>query len=147
MQLKGDALARLRQDQEAINIWKKLANSEHEETANKALQSITNVLSQKALQIHSTKSSQEALSVFIDEHLKINLTPKLNELIIPILMQSEPDTEAFSDPELAQHQFQLQFNTIVIQHLEAQLIKQKKSNNCAASQKPVAISKTGPKAG
>ena len=147
MQLKGEALAELKRDKEAINVWAKLANSEHQETADKARQSISQLLAQKALLISAEKSPQEALSIFIDEHLKINLAPTFNELISPILNQSEPDNETLFDPELEQHQLQLQFNTIVIQRLEAQLINQSNSKNRSPAQKPDAISKTASKAG
>ena len=147
MQLKGEALAELKKDKEAINVWAKLAHSEHEETAEKARQSISELLAQKALLISADQSPQEALSTFIDEHLKINLAPTFNELITPILNQSEPDNEVLFDPELEQHQLQLQFNTIVIQRLEAQLIKQSNSKNRSPTQNPDAISKTAPEAG
>ena len=146
MQLKGEALAELKRDKEAISTWSKLAHSEHEETANKARQSISKLLAQKALLVSADKSPQEAISAYIDEHLKINLSPTFNELITPILNQSEPDNEALFDPELEQHQLQLQFNTIVIQRLEAQLINQSNSKNRSPAQKPGAISKTASKA-
>ena len=144
MQLKGEALAELKRDKEAISTWTKLAHSEHEETADKARQSISKLLAQKALLISADKSPQEAISAYIDEHLKINLTPTFNELITPILNQSEPDNETLFDPEIEQHQLQLQFNTVVIQRLEAQLINQSNSKNRSPAQNPAAISKTAP---
>ena len=147
MQLQGEALAELKKDKEAIKVWAKLAHSEHVETAEKARQSISQLLAQKALLISAEQSPWEALSAFIDEHLKINLAPTFNELITPILNQSEPESEALFDPELEQHQLQLQFNTIVIQRLEAQLIKQSNSKNCSPTQNPDSISKTTPEAG
>ena len=147
MQLKGEALAELKRDKEAINAWLKLVHSEHEETADKARQSISQLLAQKALLISAEKSPQEALSAYIDEHLKINLAPTFNELIAPILNQFGPGDETLFDPELEQHQLQLQFNTIVIQRLEAQLINQSNSKNHSPAQKPDAISKTASKAG
>ncbi|WP_041434333.1 tetratricopeptide repeat protein [Synechococcus sp. CC9605] len=147
MQLKGEALAELKRDKEAINVWTKLAHSEHEETADKARKSISQLLAQKALLISANKSPQEALSIFIDEHLKINLAPTFNELIAPILNQFGPGDETLFDPELEHHQLQLQFNTIVIQRLEAQLINQSNSKNHSPAEKPDAISKTASKAG
>ena len=144
MQLKGEALAELKRDNEAINAWTKLAHSEHEETADKARHSISELLAQKALLISANESPQEAISAYIDEHLKINIPPTFNELITPILNQSEPDNETMFDPELEQHKLQLQFNTIVIQRLEAQLINQSNSKNRSPAQNPAAISKTAP---
>ena len=87
------------------------------------------------------------MSAYIDEHLKINLAPTFNELIAPILNQFGPGDETLFDPELEQHQLQLQFNTIVIQRLEAQLINQSNSKNHSPAEKPDAISKTASKAG
>ena len=147
LQLKGEALDALEREHEAIQSWKQLTHSENKETATKASKSISKVLTKMAL-ISSPKSSpEEAISFYIREHLKLKLAPKFNNGLKAILEQLEQSNTDFSDPELEQQQFQLVFNTLVIECLEVQLHQQGRLNATSSAQKPGAISKTGPKAG
>ena len=98
--------------------------------------------------ISSPKSSpEEAISFYIREHLKLKLVPKFNNGLKAILEQLEQSNTDFSDPELEQQQFQLVFNTLVIECLEAQLHQQGRLNATSSAQKPGVISKTASKAG
>lgn len=147
LQLKGEALDALEREHEAIQSWKQLTHSENKETATKASKSISKVLTKMAL-ISSPKSSpEEAISFYIREHLKLKLAPKFNNGLKAILEQLEQSNTDFSDPELEQQQFQLVFNTLVIECLEAQLHQQGRLNATSSAQKPGAISKTASKAG
>ena len=147
LQLKGEALDALEREHEAIQSWKQLTHSENKETATKASKSISKVLTKMALTSSPKSSPEEAISFYIREHLKLKLAPKFNNGLKAILEQLEQSNTDFSDPELKQQQFQLVFNTLVIECLEAQLHQQGRLNATSSAQKPGAISKTGPKAG
>ena len=146
IQLKGEALAFLKRDDEAIQTWKNLVHSENNEIAQKAMRSISRSITQIALHKNTFKSPAKALSFYIKEHLKIELSPTYNEYLKEILQRLESDIQ-FSDPEIEQQQLQLVFNTKVIEHLEAQLSEQARLNIKTTSQQPGAISKTASKAG
>ena len=145
--LKGQALVALNRVDEAIQTWKKLAHSETKEIAQKAYRSISKAITQLALNTNSTNTPGAALSFYIGEHLKIELSPTYNEDLRKILKQLASSDIDFSDPEIEQQQLQLVFNTKVIEHLEAQLSEQARLNIKTTGQQPVAISKTAPKAG
>ncbi len=147
LQLKGEALAALHRHNEAIQIWKNLTFSQNEKIARKASELISESFTDKVKQISSKKSSKAALSFFIEEHLKHNLAPTLNQEVEKILKQLEPTNTDPSNPELEQHQLQLVFNTLIVESLEAQLRKQGRLNPRSAAQNPGAIGKTASKAG
>ena len=147
LQLKGESLAALEREHEAIQSWKKLTDSENRETATKASESISKTLTKMALCTNSSSSPAEAISFFIREHLELKLAPRFNIGLKAILEQLEPSNTDFSDPELEQQQLQLVFNRLVIECLEAQLHKQGRLNATSTDQKPEAIRKTAPKAG
>ena len=147
LQLKGEALAALSRNDEAIQIWTDLAKSENENIAQKASELITQNCSQKALLINSEKSPKSAILWFINQHLIRNLSPTLNHEIEDILLQLEPIDPEITDPDLKRHQLQIQLNTLVIDCLEAQRREQGHLDPSRAAQKPGAISKTAPKPG
>ena len=147
LQLKGEALFALKQTDEAIRIWKDLTNSKNENTAKKAAELITLILTQKTESINAKKSPKAAISFFIQQHLKHNLAPILNKDVEKILLQLVPPNTDISDPELQQHQLQLQFNILVIEHLETQFHNKGRLDVSAAAQRPGAIRKTAREAG
>ena len=100
-----------------------------------------------ALHTSSLKSPEEAISLFIREHLRLKLAPTFNKELNAILEQLESSNTDFSDPELEQQQLQLVFNTQVIGYLEAQLSEQGRLNASALGQHAGATGKTAPKAG
>ncbi|WP_250398768.1 hypothetical protein [Synechococcus sp. MU1648] len=147
LQLKGEALAALRRSEEAIQIWENLAHSKDENIANKACELISQTLSLKAKQISANKPPKEALFFFIEEHLKLNLAPTVNDEVEKILTQLEPSNPDSSDPELQQHRIQLLFNTLVIECFETQWRDRGRLDASATAQKPGTISKTALEAG
>ena len=147
LQFKGEVLAALKRNREAIQTWNKLAHSEDKEIANKASQAISRAITQMALHTSSLKSPEEAISLFIREHLRLKLAPTFNKELNAILEQLESSNTDFSDPELEQQQLQLVFNTQVIGYLEAQLSEQGRLNASALGQHAGATGKTAPKAG
>ena len=147
LQLKGEALAALRRNEEAIQIWKNLAHSKDENISNKARELISQNLSQRAKQISANKPPKAALFFFIKEHLKLNLAPTVNDEVEKILTQIEPSNPDSSDPELQRHRLKLLFNTLVIECFETQLRDRGRLDASATAQKPGTISKTALKAG
>ncbi|MDC3185760.1 hypothetical protein OBA47_00820 [bacterium] len=147
LQLRGESLAALEREHEAIQSWKKLTDSENKDTATKAYESIAKTLTKMALLTNSSSSPSEAISFFIREHFELKLPPRFNNGLKAILEQLEPSNTDFSDPELEQQQLKLVFNTLVTECLEAQLHKQGRLNATSMDQKPGAIRKTAPKAG
>ena len=121
LQLKGESLAALKKYNQAHKIWGDLCFSKNKKIAKEASQLLSKSLSKKALNISSTKSPKEAILYFIEEHLKLNLSPTLNNEVKTILEQIEPPTNNFSNLDLKKHQLQLIFNTQVIKCLEARL--------------------------
>ena len=145
--LKGEALAALEKDAAAFEIWIDLANSKDENIAYKATELIGYIFSEKALEISVKESPQNALSFYIEQHLKHSLGPTVNNNIKSILQKLEPPNTQFADPELQRHQFQLALNTHLIKCVEARLRERNRPNIDSPAQKPGAISKTGSKAG
>ena len=147
LQLKGEALFALKQTDEAIQIWKNLTDSKNENIAKKAAELISSTFTQKTKSINIKKSPKAAVSFFIQQHLNHNLSPILNKEVEKNLLQLKPPNTDISDPELQQHQLQLQFNTLVIEHLETQLHEKGRLDASAAAQRPGAIRKTAREAG
>ena len=145
--LKGEALAALNKNDKALNIWKDLTRSKDQNIANKASELISQFFSKKALLINAKDSPKQALSFFIEQHLKIGIAPSLNNDIKTIVEKLEqPDTK-FPDPDLERHQLQLTFNTHLIESLEARFRERNRLSAASPAQKPGAISKTASKAG
>ena len=147
LQLKCEALVALKQSEKAIQIWVRLAQFNNKELAQAASESFSKFLTKKAKRISSSRSPQEAITFYIKEHFKHHFTPSITKGIKSILEQIEPQDEDFYDPDLRQHQLQLQFNALLIEYLETQLRERGRLDPGAAAQKPGAIRKTGPKAG
>jgi len=147
LQLKGEALAKLNQIDQAIQVWKNLIHSPNKDIAKTANNLISQYLTQQALSISSNKSPRLAIVHYIEKHLAHSITPTLNEEIKTIIKKQDDIDNDSLTPELQEHQLQLLFNTMVIECLEAQLREQDRSNAGASAQKPDAIRKTAPKAG
>ena len=141
LQLKGEALAALQRNNEAIQIWKGLIQSKDDTIAKRASKLITQCVAKKAKLISSNQSTEAALSYFIQEHLKLKLAPTLNNDITDVIKKHEPSNTKDSHPELQKHQFQLQLNTMAIEFLEDQLLKQDRLGANEPTQKSVAIKK------
>ena len=145
--LKGEALATLKKNDDALCIWKDLTRSSDQNIANKASESISQIFSKKALLISANDSPSQALSFFIEQHFVHSIAPTMNNDIKTILQKlDQPDAE-FLDPELQQHQLQLTFDTHLIKHLEARFRERNRLSAISPVQKPGAISKTASKAG
>ena len=144
---QGESLAALKKDNQARKIWGELCLSENQNIAEKACRLISKSLSEKALQISSTKSPKEAISFFIRAHLRLNLAPTLNEKVITILEQLEPSKTDFSNPDIKKHQLQLIFNTEVIKCLEARLQNKGRFGAITPTQKLGSNRKQTPKEG
>ena len=145
--LKGEALAVLQKPSEALKIWTDLIRSEDQTTSRKASDLVSQHFSSKAKIISKKKSPEKAISFFIQEHLKLNLSPMLNKDLGNILRQLKSFDGTFQDPELEQHQMQLLFNARLLRCLEAHLSNQGRLGGTSSAQKPGAIRKTAPKAG
>ena len=149
-QLKGEALASLNLLDKAIETWSELFNSENEDIAKKSSESARKALSQQAKLISSQKSPKDAIIFFIESHFKYKMTPIFEQGLFDILRKLEPSSGDLLYPELETHQLQLLFNTLLIDHIEAQLREQgrlKVSAPSQTSQKSGSISETAPKAG
>ena len=154
---KAFLLSQNKQYDEAHAIWDKLSKNKNKpklaESAKKSLEAskkeasqlLSKSLSQKALNISSTKSPKEAISYFIEEHLKLNLYPVINTEVKTILEQIEPSKNSFSNLDLKKHQLQLIFNTQVIECLEARLHDQDRLSAITPTQKSGSNHKTAPK--
>ncbi|MDA7437342.1 hypothetical protein N8463_01820 [Synechococcus sp. AH-601-P06] len=141
LQLKGEALAALQRNNEAIQIWKGLTQSKDDTIAKRAAKLITQCVAKEAKLISRNQSTEAALSYFIQEHLKLKLAPTLNNDITDVIKKHEPSNTKDSHPELQKHQFQLQLNTMAIEFLEDQLLKQDRLGANEPTQKSVAIKK------
>ena len=84
---------------------------------------------------------------FIEEHLKLNLSPILNNKIKTILEKIEPSQTNFSNLDLKKHELQLMFNTQVIECLKARLHDQGRLSDITPTQKSGSNRKTAPKDG
>ena len=145
LQLKGESLAALKKHNQARKIWGDLCLSKNKNIAKEASRLLSKNLSQKALNISSTKSPKEAVSYFIEEHLKLNLSPILNNKIKTILEQIEPSQANFSNLDLKKHELQLMFNTQVIECLNARLHDQGRLGAITLTQRSRANLLTAPK--
>ena len=147
LQLKGEALARLGRDSEAVKIWKDLNKANNKKAANKVFDLISQNICSKAHLISSKKSPKAAITFYIKENLRHKITPTLNKQISKILMDLNKEVDDFISPELQKHQLQLLFNTIVIDYIEEQMRKQGRLDDSSKAQKPDTIGKTASKAG
>ena len=147
LQLKGEALAALKQDDEATRIWRDLVHSSNAKISQKATELIADNLAARAAIISSKRSPKAALSFFIKKHLSLRLAPSLNKETSKILKKAKRLQRKSFDHELQKHQLQLIFNTLVIEHLEIHWRDKGRLTDTAAAQKPGTIRKTGPKAG
>jgi len=147
LQLKGEALARLGRDSEAVKIWKDLNKANNKKAANKVFDLISQNICSKAHLISSKKSPKAAITYYIKENLRHKITPTLNKQISKILMDLNKEVDDFISPELQKHQLQLLFNTIVIDYIEGQMRKQGRLDDSSKAQKPDTIGKTASKAG
>ena len=145
--LKGEALDTLGQRDEAIQIWKEMVDSEHNNIATKARELITNSILNKSISIDQNKNYRSVILLFIQEHLKHNLCPILSENARDILRQAELSHEDSFNPELRNHQLQLEFHTLVIECLEQQYRDRGGLTATTPTQKPDAIRETPPKVG
>lgn len=145
--LQAEALAALKKDDEAINICKRLANSEEENIAKNASKLISQIFSKKTKQISAKESPKAALIFFIQQHLSHGIAPTITSDIKKTLQQLEPSETNFSDPELEHHHLQLLFNTQLVECLEARLREQGRLGATSPAQNPGAISKTARRAG
>ena len=156
---KAFLLSQNKQYDEAHSIWEKLSKNKNKpklaESAKKSLEAskkeasqlLSKNLAQKALNISSTKSPKEAISYFIEEHLKLSLYPTLNNEVKTILEKIEPSKNDLSNVDLKKHQLQLTFNTQVIKCIEARLHDQGRLSAITPTQKSGSNLKTVPKDG
>ena len=147
LQLKGETLARLGRDSEAVKIWKDLNKANNKKAANKVFDLISQNICSKAHLVRSKKSPKAAITYYIKENLRHKITPTLNKQISKILMELNKEVDDFISPELQKHQLQLLFNTIVIDYIEGQMRKQGRLDDSSKAQKPDTIGKTASKAG
>ena len=147
LQLKGETLARLGRDSEAVKIWKDLNKANNKKAANKVFDLISQNICSKAHLISSKKSPKAAITYYIKENLRHKITPTLNKQISKILMELNKEVDVFISPELQKHQLQLLFNTLVIDYIEGQMRKQGRLDDSSKAQKPDTIGKTASKAG
>lgn len=143
--LKGEALAALQRNKEAIQIWKELTQSLDNTIARKAHKLITQHLTKKAKLISTKRSTKAALSYFIQEHLKLKLVPTLNNDIAKVISKLQLPNTNCSDPDLQNHQFQLQLNTLVVEFLENQLRQKDPLSFKGPTKNSVAIKEAVPK--
>ena len=145
---KAYLLSQNKQYDEAHAIWNKLSKNKNKpKLAKEASQLLSKSLSQKALNVSSTKSPKEAISYFIGEHLKLNLSPTLTNEVKIILEQIEPPKNDLSNLDLKKHQLQLIFNTQVIKYLEDRLHNQGRLSAITPTQKSGSNRKTAQKDG
>ena len=145
--IKGEALAALKKNDKALRIWKDLAHSKEENIANKASELISQFCFKESLLISAKDSPKQVLLLFIEQHLKLGISPILSKDIKTILQKVEPLNTQFSDPDLLQTRLELMFNTHIIECLEARFCERNRLSAPSAALKPGAISKTAPKAG
>ena len=145
--IKGEALAALKKNDKALRIWKDLAHSKEENIANKASDLISQFCFKESLLISAKDSPKQVLLLFIEQHLKLGISPILSKDIKTILQKVEPLNTQFSDPDLLQTRLELMFNTHIIECLEARFCELNRLSAPSAALKPGSISKTAPKAG
>ena len=143
LQLKGEALSELNREDEAIQIWKNLIQCKNKDITSKASKLIAYSIAKKIKSNQKNYSPKSAIEFYIQQQLEIGLDPIITNEAKEILRQfTAPGTE-FSDPELSKHHLQLQFNTLVIECLEARWRKRERLDSSLPDQKPGAIRKTG----
>ena len=120
LQLKGEVLNALQRSDEAIEIWRQLMPSQNRKISKKSAELIETSITSKAELINKSKSPKTAIQFYIRQHLKHNLHPRLNKAITRMVRQVEPTNRTKVEPELREHQLLLQYNTLVIECLEAQ---------------------------
>lgn len=147
LQLKGEALAALKQNEKAIQTWKLLTHSSNQKIAKKAYISISEIISKRAKRICQNKSPKEAAIFFVQQHLKHKLEPNFNKTIGIIINQMSPLSADLTDSTLQKHELQLKFNTMIIECLETQFDKQGQFRGGDIGKTPDPIRKTEPKAG
>ena len=124
-----------------------MSRSENAKIATKASELIGLTLATKAQSISTKKSPKAAILFYIQKNLECNLPPTLNKDIENILSRIKQSGNDFSDPNLLKHQFQLQLDTLAIEHIEALRSNKGRLEGSASAQMPGAIRKTAPKAG
>ena len=147
LQLKGEALAALKQNEKAIQIWKPLAHSSNQKIAKKAYNSISEVISKRAKRICQNKSPKEAAMFFVQQHLRHKLAPNFNKTIGVIINQMSPLSADLTDSTLQKHELQLRFSTIIVECLETQFDNQGRFKGGDFVKTPVTIRKTDQEAG
>ena len=146
LQLKGEALAKLQRNKEAVKIWEDLNNTKNKKAAKRVLNLISQNLTDKAKAVCARKNPRIALFYYIKEKHKLKLVPTLNEGITEILLKFNPEIDDLADPELSKYQLQLRLNKLVLDYFEAQLRKHVHMNTSSKLQGPGAIRKTDLKA-
>ena len=146
LEKKSLALISLRQHDKAFSILKELIKAENQNIAKKASQSFTELLTIKANLIREKKSHKEAINFFIEQHLNYKLIPTFTPKLKNILKEFDTNNDEFFNSELERYHLQMLFNTLLIDHIEAQLRDQGRLNDATPSQKTGAISETAPKA-
>ena len=147
LQLKGEALAALKQNEKAIQTWKLLTHSSHQKIAKKAYNSISEIISKRAKRICQNKSPKEAAIFFVQQHLKHKLEPNFNKTIGIIINQMSPLSADLTDSTLQKHELQLKFNTIIVECLETQFDNQGRFKGRDFVKTPATIRKTDQEAG
>ena len=124
LQLKAKTLLDSNQIDSAIEALQPLLTSQKYSDATKALLKLArNGITEKAKQLSEQQTADEAISFFINKHLQHGIAPEFNDQIGSILSKSSNEDTAIGDRELRQQELQLQFNSALIDHLEARLKK------------------------
>ena len=123
LQLKAKALFDSDQFDSAIEILKPLLASKNSAVSTKALKLARKEITGKANQLNEHQTADEAIAFFIDKHLQFGIAPEFNDQIGSILTTSPIGDSTIEDRELRQQELQLQFNSALIDHLEARLKK------------------------
>ena len=144
--LQGEALAKLKKNNEALHICQKLTDCQEKNIAKKASELISQIISKKAKPISIKQSPKAALIFFIQQHMTHGVVPTITADIEKILRQLEPSESKFSDPELEHHHLQLLLNTQLVECLEARFHERGRLGATSPAQNPGAISKTARKA-
>lgn len=123
LQLKAKTLLDSNQIDSAIEALQPLLTSQNPLNATKALKLARNGITEKSKQLSEQQTTDEAISFFINKHLQHGIAPEFNDQIGSILSKSSIEDTAIGDRELRQQELQLQFNSTLIDHLEARLKK------------------------
>lgn len=123
LQLKAKTLLDSNQIDSAIKALQPLLTSQNSSYATKALKLARHGITEKAKQLSEQQTADEAISFFINKHLQHGIAPEFNDQIGSILSKSSNEDTAIGDRELRQQELQLQFNSALIDHLEARLKK------------------------